>query len=816
MALRVAGTRNTRPLPVRKGGTVAVRTPPRIEQSLRRSGMDNTAGFGPGRPLTPYRGYSQPPRHMDYPVGVNIATSSRQAWGRASFDTLRAIIDIYDVARMCINYKIDELRSMELLFQPADGVTGDVSGAIAAARAVLEFPDRELPFDAWFGKWLENCLRYDAGTLYRRRNLAGEIIALEVVDGTTVLPYVDEHGRKPRPPDPAYFQLIHGLPYNWYTTDDMVQSLFRPQSASPFGLAPIETVLLTANTDLRFQWHFLQMFTEGSVPAGFIEVPPDLTSPDQVAEWQDYWDAMILGDQAKLHQLIAVPHGTNIVETKPKNFDPKFPEYLMARTCAAYGVAPQNLGLIQDVNRSAGEVQEDIQARVHTGPWVGFANGVLTRYLQRDHGLPVKAVLDTGAEKEDRLKTAQADKIYVDMGAIGPSDVRERVFGLPEPDGKPVPRYVMTSRSGPVPLAALYAVAGQVDRESAAPEPGAPLPTAPFSAVEGVTPSPPIAGVPLAVQQYGAPPAPAPTPAPAAPVAPVAPVAKEITAGVTADTGITGIDLLGEDEEDTDHELLVKAELAAFRRFAKTRAKSCRWRDFTFATTDPVTAHRLNDTGRAHVRKAAGQLVAAGLCVRATDTGRVLMLQRVLDPSDPAGGTWEFPGGHIEDGEDPYTAAAREWAEETGCPLPTEGEQRGSWIAGVYQGFVYAVSTEDDVPIHGERFAGVSNPDDPDGDQIEALAWWDPAQLTDNPAVRPELADALPQVYAALEENDPAVTKAEPAPGDPRWYLHRARQLEANLLPGHTDAIRGGLAAAASSDQLHAAATAYLAQRPGR
>lgn len=44
--------------------------------------------------------------------------------------------------------------------------------------------------------------------------------------------------------------------------------------------------------------------------------------------------------------------------------------------------------------------------------------------------------------------------------------------------------------------------------------------------------------------------------------------------------------------------------------------------------------------------------------------GKILVARR--DPSQHLPGAWEFPGGKIEDGEDPASAALRELAEETG------------------------------------------------------------------------------------------------------------------------------------------------------
>jgi 8-oxo-dGTP pyrophosphatase MutT (NUDIX family) len=158
--------------------------------------------------------------------------------------------------------------------------------------------------------------------------------------------------------------------------------------------------------------------------------------------------------------------------------------------------------------------------------------------------------------------------------------------------------------------------------------------------------------------------------------------------------------------------------------------------------------------GDSPLNKGAGHdPIAAGLAVRAADTGRILMLQRAFDESgdDPAAGYWECPGGRLDDGEDALTAARREWSEETGCQVP-DGDLDGIWNSsnGKYRGFVLTVPDETCVPIFGDR-DDVSNPDDPDRDAIEALAWWDPGQFKDNPALRPELQDDVKRVRRALK-----------------------------------------------------------------
>jgi 8-oxo-dGTP pyrophosphatase MutT (NUDIX family) len=355
-------------------------------------------------------------------------------------------------------------------------------------------------------------------------------------------------------------------------------------------------------------------------------------------------------------------------------------------------------------------------------------------------------------------------------------------YGLPEPEGQAVPRVFFTERAGPIPLSALYDVAGDIDPATGAPKPGSTLPHKVFAGVEGTLPSNRIQIPSLAEQEYGEtampmkpPPQPDYRPSPGPPPPPV--VAKEAAAlpgggpteGVISGTGIYSYDLDGQGDGEDDGDPVAeaaaavakaaaaRAELGAFQRFARARRRDGRWRDFRFTHTGPVTAHRLNDAGRFLVLKAAGQAAVAGLAVRAAGTGRVLMLQRALDPGDPAGGTWEFPGGHIEDGESELQAAWREWAEETGC-VPPPGEVTGEWAAGdgIYKGFVWTVESEDSVPVRGDSV--VPNPDDPDGDQVEAIAWWDPGTLAGNPSVRAELAASLDDVMAALATPGPAQT----------------------------------------------------------
>lgn len=158
---------------------------------------------------------------------------------------------------------------------------------------------------------------------------------------------------------------------------------------------------------------------------------------------------------------------------------------------------------------------------------------------------------------------------------------------------------------------------------------------------------------------------------------------------------------------------------------------------------------------------AGGEIKVAGVCVLARNTGRVLMLQRAYDKSgkDPAAGTWEFPGGHIEEGETPLEAAKREWSEETGMEFP-RGSLKGFWDSGIYRGFVWSIPSESQLTInqlHGERHMA-----NPDGDEVETVAWWSPELMKANPSLRPELRAAMRKVQAAIQNSYSKVASNPP------------------------------------------------------
>ena len=451
------------------------RAPAELEAALAEHGLSWGPPFPPGRPLDPFWGYRRPPRTWDYSVGENVQLVPR--WNRISFPTLKAIIDSYYAAQIAVRHLINDVRSLDYQFIPPQNVLEDATEDIQKAEEFFASPDKRQPFRTWLAEYLQDVLRYDAGSLFIRRNEAGDPIALEVISGSTLIPLVDFFGRPPADEDdtnadpegiwegdttPAFVQIIEGLPWVWLTADDIIYQRLNPLPESQYGLAPMEAVLIQANTDIRFQWHFLQFFTEGTIPAGFMEAPPDLSDPIQVQEWQETWDAVMLGDQSKLNQIRWVPGGAKFTPIKETVFDKEFPLYLMRCTAAAFGVTANDLGFTEDVNRATGEVQVDVQFRVGTLPVVRFVEDVINQFILENLKLKARIQFDTGQGTQHRLEIAQANDIYIKNGTLSSDEVR---LGLGKRISReiPMPRIIDNSRGGPVPLLAVHSLAGKVD-----------------------------------------------------------------------------------------------------------------------------------------------------------------------------------------------------------------------------------------------------------------------------------------------------------------------------------------------------------------
>ncbi|QDD62655.1 phage portal protein (plasmid) [Herbaspirillum seropedicae] len=313
----------------------------RVVEGVRYAVTGQSAWFGPMQPLAPVVGQQEQPsvvgRQFDYPVGFNVQTTPRQN-EPISFAQMRALADGYDVMRLVIETRKDQMAKMKWKIRPRDK-KAKPDDRCKMVSDFLAMPDKEHTWDEWLRMLLEELFVTDAPTLYVRPTLGGDVFALEPIDGATIKRVLDEHGRTPQPPEVAYQQILKGVPAVDYTREELIYRPRNVRTHKVYGYSPVEQVIMTVNIALRRQLHQLQYYTEGNIPEALASVPANW-NPDQIKQFQQYWDWLLEGDTAERRHLKFIPDGVKYIETKSQSLKDEYDEWLARVVCFAFSIAP--------------------------------------------------------------------------------------------------------------------------------------------------------------------------------------------------------------------------------------------------------------------------------------------------------------------------------------------------------------------------------------------------------------------------------------------------------------------------------------------
>ena len=287
------------------------------------TGVTPDTWFGPQQPLTPQAPPDVKGRQWDYPFGVNLNYTPRSD-SQLSFAELRALADALPLLRTVIETRKDQIAALGWAVRPIGAGGPGASQRASQARAFLAFPDRRHAFSAWLRMLLEDMLVIDAACLYPRFSQSGALWSLDVIDGATITPLIGEDGRAPDAPDPAYQQILHGVPAADFAVDELMYLPRNPRTNKLYGFSPVEQVALTVNIALRRDQATLDYYRAGSTPDAFATLPHDWTV-DQIRQFQDYFDAMPTNaSRSRRHdrQRGPAPHGQVHAERVQADRDP--------------------------------------------------------------------------------------------------------------------------------------------------------------------------------------------------------------------------------------------------------------------------------------------------------------------------------------------------------------------------------------------------------------------------------------------------------------------------------------------------------------
>jgi HK97 family phage portal protein len=394
----------------------------RVAQGIRYviRGVAPDSWFGPNQPLTP-EAQQVAGRQFDYPVGVNLQLQPR-TYEAIGYHQLRGLADGYDLLRLVIETRKDQIARLEWNIKPRVDVTVKKNDPrIQKLEKFFRSPDQQHTWAEWLRMLIEDLLVIDAPTLYRRKTKGGDPYAYEVIDGATIKRLIDDTGRTPLPPDPAYQQILKGVPAVDYTQNEL---LYLPRNLRPnkiYGFSPVEQIVMTVNIALRRQITQLAYYTQGNVPEALIGVPENW-SPNQIKEFQEYWDAIISGDLAAKRKAKFIPGGLKYQPTREATLKDDYDEWLARVVCFAFSISPT--AFTKQVNRATAETQKEAAAEEGLAPLQQWVKDTIDRILLLDFGIDDLEFSWRDDTQQDPLVQAQIKKIYVGSGIMTINEAR--------------------------------------------------------------------------------------------------------------------------------------------------------------------------------------------------------------------------------------------------------------------------------------------------------------------------------------------------------------------------------------------------------
>ncbi len=194
----------------------------------------------------------------------------------------------------------------------------------------------------------------------------------------------------------------------------------------------MEQVLLTVNIAIRRQASPLAYFTEGNTPEALIGVPESWT-PEQIRQFQEYWDALLEGNlEARRHSRF-VPGGLRYQPTREPPLKDEFDEWLARVACFAFSVPPTPF--IRQMNRATADTAQEAALEEGLAPLMAWLKALIDRVIRRVldfDDLEFAWVVETST---DLAKQAEVDTAYVAAGIKSRNEIRASLGLDPLPGG---------------------------------------------------------------------------------------------------------------------------------------------------------------------------------------------------------------------------------------------------------------------------------------------------------------------------------------------------------------------------------------------
>ena len=352
---------------------------------LQRDPAQTNVPFSPGVPIipgaiNPVRSDGRPdPRRYEYQVAQNINITETRL---VPFKTLRAAADQIDILRRCIEVLKSKIAGLDwdivLGEDAAEKImqeTGETNLTRAMAQAKAKFQDditrlkqfwevpdisNGLTFADWINMALEDVLVLDAWAIWPQKNVKGDLRGLQILDGSTIKPLIDDRGMRPAPPFPAFQQILYGFPRSEFSapdetldadgefsSDELAYMIRNRRTTSIYGYGPVERSLPLADLYLRRQQWLRAEYTDGVLPELMFKTDASFgNSPDLLRAYENIFNDDLAGQTEQRKRARLLPAGIDPVQFDGygEKFKDTLDEFLITSICGHFGVLPTEIG----------------------------------------------------------------------------------------------------------------------------------------------------------------------------------------------------------------------------------------------------------------------------------------------------------------------------------------------------------------------------------------------------------------------------------------------------------------------------------------
>lgn len=226
-------------------------------------------------------------------------------------------------------------------------------------RRMHEILDQPNPGDSSFSTLIgavgEDIMALDAGAIEKERMVRGEIAYLWPTDGASIK--VDRFWTG-NPREPRYYWCPEPRVEIPLLNSDLIYQMLHRRSYSPVGVSYLETLRMTIEADLAGGM-FNARQVMNAAPDGVMDMGENARK-DQVDAFSSFFGNEIAGKGVMAFW--GGTKGAKFIDFHKSNTDMQFMEwlvYLVRQMAAVIQLSPQDLGLMFDVNKSSGEVQQE-------------------------------------------------------------------------------------------------------------------------------------------------------------------------------------------------------------------------------------------------------------------------------------------------------------------------------------------------------------------------------------------------------------------------------------------------------------------------